>query len=75
MKKYGYKNISSMDEFEQSAENNGNHVFSYKSGKYITHNDFIRWGDQNEWGLPGQSKYDVKDLDTLLNAGETVSKK
>jgi hypothetical protein len=74
MKKYGYKNISSMDEFNQSAEKNGKHEFSYKSGAHTTHNDFIRWGDQNKWGLPGQSKYDVKDLNTLLKAGEIVSK-
>lgn len=74
MEKYGYKNISGMDEFAQSAAENGKHEFSYKSGKYITNNGFINWGEQNKWGSPGQSKYDVKDVNSLLNAADNVSK-
>jgi hypothetical protein len=31
MEKYGYKNISNMDEFQKHSENNGNHNFSYNS--------------------------------------------
>ena len=73
MKNYGYKNISSMDEFSQSAEHEGKHEFSYKSGKHITNNGFINWGEQNQWGLPGQTKYDVKDVNSLLNAADKVS--
>lgn len=73
MEKYGYKNISSMDEFSKSAEKEGNHEFSYHSGGHVTYNNFIKWGDQNQWGLPGQTRYDVKTVDDLLNAGQKVS--
>lgn len=73
MKKYGYKNISSMDDFAKSSAKDGNHDFSYKSEGYITHNNFIKWGDQNQWGVRGQSRYDVKTIGDLLNAGQKVS--
>jgi hypothetical protein len=73
MEKYGYKNISSMDDFAKSSAKEGNHEFSYKSGDHVTHNDFIKWGDQNQWGVPGQTRYDVKTVDALLNAAQNVS--
>lgn len=73
MEKYGYKNISSMDEFSRAAKNEGKHEFSYNSGKYLTHNDFINWGDQHKWGTPNQTKYHVKTLDDLINANQKVS--
>lgn len=50
MEKYGYKNISSMDDFAKSSAKEGGHEFSYKSGDHVTHNGFIKWGDQNQWG-------------------------
>jgi len=74
MEKYGYKNISNMDEFQKHSENNGNHNFSYNSGNHITHQGFINWGEQNQWGSPGQTKYDVKTVDALLGAAEKVSR-
>ena len=73
MEKYGYKNISSMDDFAKSSAKDGNHEFPYKSWDHVTHNDFIKWGDQNQWGVPGQTRYDVKTVDDLLNAGQKVS--
>jgi len=73
MEKYGYKNISHRNEFEQNTEKLGKHQFSYNSGKYITHYNFINWGDQQKSGMPGQSNYTVKTLDVLLNAGAIVS--
>jgi hypothetical protein len=48
MEKYGYKNISSRNEFEKSSENEGHHDFSYNSGNHITHQGFINWGEQKD---------------------------
>ena len=73
MEKYGYKNISSMDEFEQSSSKEGKHDFSYNSGNHITHQGFINWGEQKDWGVPGQTIYSVKTVDDLLGAGDKVS--
>ena len=73
MEKYGYKNISTRSEFEQASAKDGSHSFSYNSGEHIGNYGFINWGDQNQWGSPGQSKYSVKTVDQLLNAGKTVS--
>ena len=73
MKKYGYKNISSMNEFEQSSNNDGKHEFSYNSSKHIEYNDFVNWGNQNKWGMPGQTEYRIKTLEQLLKAGDKVS--
>ena len=74
MKKYGYKIISSRNEFEKSSEKQGKHDFSYNSSKHVTYQGFINWGDQTEWGVPGQTKYRVKTLEDLLGAGERVSR-
>lgn len=73
MEKYGYKNISSRDEFEKSASKDGNHDFSYNSGNHITYQGFINWGEQKDWGVPGQTTYTVKTIDDLLGAGDKVS--
>ena len=73
MEKYGYKNITSRNEFEKSSENEGHHDFSYNSGKHITHQGFINWGEQKDWGVPGQTVYTVNTVDDLLKANEIVS--
>lgn len=73
MKKYGYKNIAHRDEIQKNTEKLGKHEFSYNSGKYITHYDFINWGGQQPCGVPGQTKYYIKTLDDLLNANSIVS--
>ena len=73
MEKYGYKNISSRDEFEQASSKEGHHDFSYNSRNHITHQGFINWGEQKNWGVPGQSIYTVKTVDDLLKANEIVS--
>ena len=73
MEKYGYKNITSRNEFEKSSKNEGHHDFSYNSGKHITHQGFINWGEQKDWGVPGQTVYTVKTVDDLLKANEIVS--
>jgi len=73
MEKYGYKNISSKNEFEQSSKKEGKHNFSYDSSKHVAYQGFINWGDQNNWGVPGQTKYIIKTLEDLLGAREKVS--
>ena len=73
MEKYGYKNIGQMDEFSQSADKEGKHDFSYNSKDHIEYNDFINWGKQNQWGMPGQTRYFIKSVDDLLGAGKKVS--
>lgn len=72
MKKYGYKNIAHRDEVAKNTEKMGKHEFKGEQGNYVTRYDFINWSDQFG-GLPGQTNYDVKDLDSLLRAGEIVS--
>ncbi len=73
MKKYGYRNIEHRNEFQQHSEKLGKHEFSYDSGKFITHYDFIDWGKQQTLGVPGQSHYYIKTLEDLLNANSIVS--
>jgi len=74
MEKYGYKNISSRNEFEQSASAEGKHQFSYNSGKFISNYDFIDWGSQGRWGVPGQTRYTIKTANDLIGANSEVSK-
>jgi len=74
MEKYGYKNISSRNEFEKHAAESGNHQFSYNSTPHITNYGFINWGEQKDWGVPGQTLYNVKTMDELIKAHEAVSK-
>ena len=73
MKKYGYRNISNRDEISQSADKQGHHDYSNNSGKHVTRYDFINWGDQTSWGIPGQTRYEVKGIDDLLNASQKVN--
>jgi|688.fasta_scaffold223824_2 hypothetical protein len=74
MKKYGYKNIADMNEFSEAAKAEGKHEFSYKSENHLNNQGFINWGNQNNWGTPGQTVYKMKDLDQLIKANEIVSK-
>ena len=73
MEKYGYKNISNRNEFVEHTEKMGKYQFSNNSGKYITHYDLINWCNQSHWGIPGQTKNNIKSLEDLLKANEIVS--
>lgn len=74
MEKYGYRNISSRKEFEKASDNNGKFAPVTHEMKNITHYDFVDWGKQGHWGMPGQTNYSVKELDSLLTASDNASK-
>ena len=70
MKNYGYKNISSRNEFEKGSKINYGPV----NGKNLTRYDFVDWGTQGDFGMPGQTRYNVKDVKDLLGAQENAGK-
>ena len=70
MEKYGYKNISSRNEFEKGSKIN----FGPVDTKHLSKYDFIDWSSQGNFGMPGQTRYDIKDVNALLGAQENASK-
>lgn len=74
MDKHGYKNISSRNEFEKNSKTNGKVNYGPVEGKHITRYDFVDWGSQGNWGMPGETRYEVKDLKDLIGAGDKMSK-
>lgn len=74
MEKYGYKNISSRSEFEKASNNDGKFDVITSETKNITNYGFVDWSTQGDFGVPGQTKYNVKSMDDLINAGTNVSK-
>jgi len=74
MEKYGYRNISSRNEFEKASKKDGKVNYGPVSGKNLTNYNFIDWSKQGNWGMPGQTRYFVKDLDSLIKADSAASK-
>jgi hypothetical protein len=74
MEKYGYKNISSRSEFEKASNNDGKFNVITPETENITNYGFVDWSTQGDFGMPGQTKYNVKSIDDLINAGTNVSK-
>lgn len=74
MEKYGYKNISSRREFEKASKSNGKFNISSPQAKNLTNYDFVDWGTQGNWGMPGQTRYFVKEVGDLVNANDKMSK-
>lgn len=74
MEKYGYKNISSRQEFEKASKNDGKFENKPVDSKHLTNYDFIDWASQGNWGMPGQTRYFVRQFDDLRGAEEKVGK-
>ena len=73
MDKYGYANISSRNEFEKSAKNNGKINYGPVGKKHLTNYDFIDWTTQGNWGMPGQTRYFVKTAEDLIKASDKMN--
>jgi hypothetical protein len=75
MEKYGYKNISSRNEFEKATNNNGrfNDPGPVK-GKELTNYDFVDLKSKGHWGMPGQTRHYVKPIEDLLKANDKMNK-
>ena len=73
MEKYGYRNISSRDEFEKASKKGGKINYGPPEKKHLTNYDFIDWGTQGDWGMPGQTRYFVKTIDDLIGASSKAS--
>ena len=73
MEKYGYKNISSRNEFEKASKNDTQIPNNQVETKHLTNYDFIDITSNGKWGMPGQTRYFVKDLDSLIKANEKTS--
>lgn len=74
MEKYGYKNISSRREFEKASKSDGKINVSSPESKNLTNYDFVDWSTQGSWGMPGQTRYFVKEVGDLINANDKMSK-
>jgi len=74
MEKYGYKNISSRDEFEKASKKDTQIPNNPVDHKHLTNYDFIDITSNGKWGMPGQTRYFVKDIDSLVKAHELSSK-
>jgi len=74
MEKYGYKNISSRDEFEKASKKDTQIPNKPVEHKHLTNYDFIDITSNGKWGMPGQTRYFVKDIDALVKAHEFSSK-
>lgn len=73
MEKYGYKNISSRSEFEKASKNDGKFNVITPETKNITNYGFVDWSTQGNFGMPGQTRYNIKTVDDMLNAGSKAS--
>lgn len=74
MEKYGYKNISSRTEFEKASKSNGKFNTPIPQNKNLTIYNFVDWTTQGDWGMPGQTRYFVKDVEDLVKASEKMTK-
>lgn len=74
MEKYGYKNISSRNEFEKASRKETQIPNNPVEKKHLTNYDFVNITSNGTWGMPGQTRYFIKDIDSLTNAHENASK-
>jgi hypothetical protein len=74
MEKYGYKNISSSSEFEKASKNDGKFQLISPEMKHLTNSNFVKWTEEGNFGMPGQTRYEIKSIEDLLHAGENASK-
>jgi hypothetical protein len=74
MEKYGYKNISSKNEFEKATKNNGRVNHNPVVGDELTNYDFVDIKKKGDWGMPGQTRYYIKTMEDLIKANEKMSK-
>lgn len=70
MEKHGYKNISSRNEFEKGFKAS----FKPIDTKHITKYNFTDWVSQGHFGMPGQTRYFIKELDDLIGASDKMLK-
>lgn len=73
MNKYGYKNISSRNEFEKATKNNGRVNQGPVIGDDLTTYGFVDLGKKGNWGMPGQTRYYVKSIEDLIGASDKMS--
>jgi len=74
MEKYGYKNISSRNEFEKASKKDGRVDHGPVVGDELTTYDFVDLKKKGDWGMPGQTRYYVKTIDDLIKANDKMSK-
>ena len=74
MEKYGYKNISSKNEFEKASKNDGRVNQGPVVGDELTTYGFVDLKKKGDWGMPGQTRYYVKTVDDLIKANDKMTK-
>lgn len=74
MQKYGYKNISSRDEFQKASKKEGKFNYGPPEAKHLTTYNFVDFTSQGDFGMPGQTRYFVKTIEDLVKANEKTSK-
>ena len=74
MEKYGYKNISSRNEFEKASKNDGRVNHGPVVGDELTTYGFVDLKKKGDWGMPGQTRYYVKTVDDLIKANDRMTK-
>lgn len=74
MEKYGYKNISSRNEFEKAANKDGRVNHGPVEGDELTTYGFVDLKKKGDWGMPGQTRHYVKTIDDLIKANSKMSK-
>jgi len=73
MEKYGYKNISSRNEFGKAAKGDGRVNVGPVQGDELTTYDFVDLKKKGDWGMPGQTRHYVKTIDDLIKANDKMS--
>ena len=73
MEKYGYKNISDRNGFEEASKRDTQIPNNPVATTNLTNYDFIDWSTKGNFGMPGQTRYFVKEVDDLIKAGDKVS--
>ena len=74
MEKYGYKNISSRNEFEKASKRDGRVDDGLVEGEELTIYDFVDLKKKRDWGMPGQTRQYVKTIEDLVKANDKMSK-
>lgn len=74
MEKYGYKNISSRNEFEKTSSNSKKVNQGPVVANDLTSYGFVDLNKKGNWGMPGETRYFVKNIEDLINASDNVNK-